>query len=82
MTPRKLVMPGKISRANFKLLTDHQVKMAFMICQEKSVREIAKKFDISEKTFFNTRINIFKKLGVRSSIGLVKYIYKYKYLKL
>lgn len=82
MTQRKLVMPAKISRANFNLLTDHQAKMAFMICQEKSVREIAKKFDISEKTFFNTRINILKKLGVKSTVGLVKYVYKYKYLKL
>lgn len=77
----KLVIPKQISRENFKLLTDHQVEIAFMICNEKSVSEIARRFNISEKTFFNTRTNIFKKLGVKSSIGLVKYIYRYKYLK-
>lgn len=78
---QKMTMPNKISRANFNLLTDHQIKMVFMICNEKSVSEIARKFNISEKTFFNTRINIFKKLGVKSSVGLVKYVYRYKFLK-
>lgn len=81
MATKKLVTPTKISRENFKLLTDHQVKMTLMICNEKSVSEISRKFNISEKTFFNTRTNIFKKLGVKSSIALVKYVYKYKYLK-
>lgn len=81
MTFKKMVMPTKISQANFKLLTEHQIKMVFMICREKSVGEIAEKFNISEKTFFNTRNSIFKKLGVKSSVGLVKYVYKYKYLK-
>jgi DNA-binding CsgD family transcriptional regulator len=52
-----------------------------MICKEKTVGEISEKLNISESTFFNTRLNIFKKLGVKSSIGLVKYVYKYKYLK-
>lgn len=79
---QRMIMPNKISRANFKLLTDHQIKMLFMICNEKTAREIAKKFNISEKTFFNTRLNIFKKLAVKSTIGLVKYVYKYQYLKL
>lgn len=32
-------MPTKISKENFKLLTDHQIKMVFMICREKSVRD-------------------------------------------
>lgn len=75
-------MPTKISRANFKLLTPHQVQMVFLICKEKKVGEIARKFNITEKTFFNTRIKIFRKLAVKSTVGLVKYVYKYKYLKL
>lgn len=77
----RMIMPRKISRANFKLLTDHQVKIVFMICKEKSAGEIARKLNISEKTFFNTRLNIFKKMAVKSTVGLVKYVYKYGYLK-
>jgi DNA-binding CsgD family transcriptional regulator len=78
----RMIMPRKIGRANFKLLTDHQIRIVFMICKEKSAGEIARKLNISEKTFFNTRLSIFKKLAVKSTIGLVKYVYKYKYLKL
>lgn len=75
-------MPAKLVKARFKLLTAHQVKIAFMICNDKTVSQIAKKLNISDKTFFNTRMIIFKKLGVKSTVGLVKYVYKHKYLKL
>ena len=71
----------KTSRKNFKLLTDHQARIVFMICKEKTVSEISAKFNIAEKTFFNTRARILKKLGVKSTVGLVKYVYKYGYLK-
>lgn len=64
------------------MLTDHQVKMVFMICKEKTVSEISRKFNIAEKTFFNTRARILKKLGVKSTVGLVKYVYKNGFLKL
>jgi len=79
---QKMAVPRKVDRANFKLLTDHQIQIVFMICKEKTVAEIARKLNISEKTFFNTRLNIFKKLAVKSTVGLVKYVYKYGYLKL
>lgn len=82
MRSQKMIMPTKVSRENFKLLTNHQVRMVFMICREKTVSEIALKFNIAEKTFFNTRAIIFKKLAVKSTVGLVKYVYKYGYLKL
>lgn len=82
MKGERMIMPKKIGRANFKLLTDHQIKIVFMICKEKSAGEIARTLNISEKTFFNTRLNIFKKLVLKSTVGLVKYVYKYGYLKL
>jgi DNA-binding CsgD family transcriptional regulator len=78
---KKILLPKKVSGENFKLLSNHQTKIAFMICKEKTVGEIAQILNISESTFFNTRINIFKKLGVKSTVGLVKYVYKYGYLK-
>ncbi len=71
----------RISRNNFKLLTEHQVAIVLMICREKSVGEIVSKLGISQSTFFNTRLIIFKKLCVKSTVGLVKYVYRYKYLK-
>ena len=78
---KKIVLPKKVDRANFVLLTRHQVQIVFMICKEKTVKEIASKLNITEKTFFNTRLNIFKKLAVKSTVGLVNYVYKYGYLK-
>lgn len=78
---QKLIFPKKVDRANFMLLTGHQAKIVFMICKEKTAKEIASKLNISEKTFFNTRLNIFKKLAVKSTVGLVKYVYKYGFLK-
>jgi DNA-binding CsgD family transcriptional regulator len=82
MGKEKSEFPTKVNRSNFKLLTDHQAKMAFMICEEKTVAQISKKFKITEKTFFNTRTIILKKLALKTTVGLVKYIYKYRYLKL
>jgi DNA-binding NarL/FixJ family response regulator len=78
---QKIVLPKKVDRANFMLLTSHQAQIVFMICKEKTVKEIASKLNITEKTLFNTRLNIFKKLAVKSTVGLVKYVYKYGYLK-
>ena len=77
----KTTIMHKSDRQRFRLLTKHQVAIVIMICQEKIVGEITRKFDISKSTFFNTRLAIFKKLGVKSTVGLVKFVYKFKYLK-
>lgn len=82
MTSTKTTVKGIPNRQRFNLLTRHQIAIVFMICREKTVGEIAQKLGISQSTFFNTRLIIFKKLGVKSTVGLVKYVYKYQYLKL
>lgn len=81
MGTKKNAIPTKISRDNFRLLTKHQIAIVFMICREKTVGEIVSKLGISQSTFFNTRTIIFKKLCIKSTVGLVKYVYRYKYLK-
>jgi len=81
MRGHKLIYPKRVHRSNFKLLTEHQVKIAFMICNEKSVSQICAKLGISEKTYFNLRSVVIKKLAVKTTIGLVKYIYRFGYLE-
>lgn len=81
MGTKKVILPSRVSRNNFKLLTEHQAEITFMICREKTVSEICRKFAISQSTFFNTRSVIYRKLAVKSTVGLVKYIYRFKYLK-
>ncbi|MBX7090878.1 MAG: LuxR C-terminal-related transcriptional regulator [Cyclobacteriaceae bacterium] len=82
MTSGKTSLKAESNRQRFNLLTKHQTVIVFMICREKTVGEITRKLGISKSTFFNTRLTIYKKLGVKSTVGLVKYVYKYKYLKL
>lgn len=81
MNSNTIKVPTKFNQQRFSLLTKHQGDIVFMICKEKTVGEISRKLDISQSTFFNTRLTIYKKLGVKSTVGLVKYVYKYKYLK-
>lgn len=81
MNSNTIKVPTKLNQQRFSLLTKHQRDIVFMICREKTVGEISRKLDISQSTFFNTRLTIFKKLGVKSTVGLVKYVYKHKYLK-
>lgn len=81
MASGKNTIKTEPNRQRFNFLTRHQVDIVFMICREKTVGEITRKLGISKSTFFNTRLTIYKKLGVKSTVGLVKYVYKYKYLK-
>ncbi len=81
MTAIKKTITAKSNRHRFDLLTKHQAAIVLMICREKTVGEISRKLGISQSTFFNTRLTIFKKLGVKSTVGLVKYVYRYKFLK-
>jgi len=48
-----------------------------LTCHEHSIGEIAKKLNISTKTIELDLINIFKKMKVKNSVGLVLYAIKY-----
>ena len=60
-----------------KHLTKRELEIIKLIAQELSSNEIAEKLFISSGTVETHRHNIFKKLGVKNSIGLVKFAIKY-----
>lgn len=61
-----------------KHLTKREIEIIKLIVQEHSSSEIAEKLFISLGTVETHRHNIFKKLHVKNSIGLVKFALKYK----
>jgi DNA-binding CsgD family transcriptional regulator len=47
-----------------------------MICNEVSLKDIASRLAVSEKTIQAHKLNIQNKLNVRSTVGLVKAAYQ------
>lgn len=66
------------SAEKLKHLTKREIEIIKLIVQEQSSAEIAEKLFISLGTVETHRHNIFKKLNVKNSIGLVKFALKYK----
>lgn len=66
------------SSEKLKHLTKREIEVIKLIVQEHSSSEIADKLFISLGTVETHRHNIFKKLHVKNSIGLVKFALKYK----
>ncbi len=62
-------------------LTDREVQILRLIAQEKTSTEIADNLFLSIKTVEMHRSNLIKKIGVRSSIGLIKYAVKLKLIE-
>lgn len=61
-----------------KQLTKREIEIIRLIVQELSSAEIAEKLFISLGTVETHRHNIYKKLDVKNSIGVVKFALKYK----
>lgn len=57
-------------------LSLREIEILLLICQEFTATEISKRLQISEKTFFNHRAHILRKVTARSNVGLVKYAYQ------
>lgn len=47
-----------------------------MICMEMSLKDIATKLSLSEKTIQSHKLNIQTKVGAKSTVGLVKSAYE------
>jgi len=60
-----------------KLLTKRELEIIQLISQEKSSAVIAKELHISAGTVEVHRSKIFKKLGVRNVVGVIKFAMKY-----
>lgn len=54
-------------------LSNREIEIIRLICDELTMKEIAEKLSISEKTVQNHRFNIMEKLGVHNTAGIVKY---------
>jgi DNA-binding CsgD family transcriptional regulator len=59
-----------------QLLTDRESEILVLICQELTLKEIADRLSISENTARNHRVNITDKLGVKNTVGLVRFAYE------
>lgn len=60
---------------NSATLTDREKEILLLICRELTMKEISDKLSLSEKTVHNHRARMMDKLGVRNTVGLVKYAY-------
>ncbi|MFL5763853.1 MAG: response regulator [Bacteroidia bacterium] len=61
-------------------LTEREIEVVRLICNELTNKEIADKLCISARTVDGHRLNILKKLGARNSIGIVMYAVKHRLL--
>lgn len=57
-------------------LSEREKEILTLICNEMTIREIGYKLSLSENTVRNHRVNIMEKLGVKNTVGMVKYAYE------
>jgi DNA-binding NarL/FixJ family response regulator len=67
---------SKIEQEKYHKLTNREIEILLLICQEMTPGEISERLQISEKTFFNHRANALLKTNSRSNVGLVRYAIK------
>jgi DNA-binding CsgD family transcriptional regulator len=54
-------------------LTNREMEILLLICQEYTPNEISNRLQISDKTFFSHRANLLGKANVRSNVGLLRF---------
>ncbi|MBI1767877.1 MAG: response regulator transcription factor [Bacteroidetes bacterium] len=81
-TKALLSINGKTTEAKYCKLTNREVEILLLICQELTPGEISERLQISEKTFFNHRANILEKTKARSNVGLIRYAILNGYFKI
>lgn len=57
-------------------LTEREKEILVLICQEMTMKVISQRLNLSERTVQNHRANIIDKLGVKNTVGLVRYAYE------
>ena len=67
----------QLNNEKLKLLTSRELEIINLIAQEKSSSDIARELFISKGTVEVHRSKIFKKLGVRNVVGVIKFAMKY-----
>lgn len=69
----------KAKKPSFQLktsLTERELEILRMICQELSLKDIAARLSVSEKTVQTHKLNIQTKVGAKGTVGLVKVAYE------
>jgi DNA-binding NarL/FixJ family response regulator len=57
-------------------LSEREKEIFGLICEEHSLKEISIRLNISEKTIHSHKANIQHKLGVRNTVGMIKFAYE------
>lgn len=66
-----LKAPGLLNKAS--ALTDREVEIVKLICEQKTNKEIGEMLFISARTVDNHKNNIFTKIGTKTTIGIVMF---------
>ena len=61
------------TESEMKALSEREIEVLSLIAQELNTNEIAEKLFVSVNTVETHRKNLFKKLGVKNAIGLIKF---------
>lgn len=62
-------------------LSEREKEIFKMICDELSLKEISQRLNIADKTIHSHKANIQTKLGVKNTVGMIKYAYEHGFLK-
>ena len=75
---RSIQSKFKGKRPQFEIiLSNREIQIVNYICQELTHKEIAEKLSISEFTVRNHHRKILHKLGLKKTVGLVRYAYEH-----
>jgi DNA-binding CsgD family transcriptional regulator len=58
------------------VLTDRELKVLRLICEDKSTKEIAAMLNINEKTVHSHKLNVQTKLEVKTIVGMMRAAYE------
>ena len=61
-------------------LSEREKEIFKLICEEHSLKEISARLNISDKTTHSHKANIQAKLGVKSTVGMIKFAYENGFL--
>lgn len=66
---------------NTSVLSNHEIKIVQLICQEKTSQEIADILFVQKKTIESARSKILRKINARNIVGLAMYAVKHKLIE-
>ncbi|MGE0770601.1 MAG: response regulator [Cyclobacteriaceae bacterium] len=73
---RRSIRGERPSFAKLVELSEREKEVLQLICEDLSLKEISVRLNLSEKTIHTHKANIQSKLGVKGTVGLIKYAYQ------